>query len=502
MKNPVFQKIRNYTLLIGEGAFDLGVNLMMMIMVERSLGVAGLGIFSYLLSLFVLAGFLSEFGISSHLEREVAMTPDKKKRGKVTEDAARAILVTSLVCTAVFFIFAVSGMTLTRVDERAAAYIIMGITIPIRNFNRLRVAFLQGNREYDTAATFKSMKRLYLLGAVFVLLKWNFLPSYLMLGYLFSEIGLMVKARKKVRLPGFSSLFKGTRALRPTLEQSVGFFLTDEALDVILYMDFLILGFFVTSQDLGLYAEASILARIFLLIPISIKPVFLGQYCALAAQNRLPAAASPLKTATAFLFFLHSVLGLYILLFFSGILETLFKIHHVSMVPFYIFAEIFPGLLFFSAVASQEPLYEAAGQVGVLQKRIITVAGINLVLNLFFIPVAGFFGAAFATTASMFAYFMFFGAHLNPVFRIDKMKYVFAGAAVYLTFMLFQALDPGIVLTLAAVPVLLFMLLMGMDFFNVASDTHLRPMDVFRLARKIRIKMVQPETGGFDDGRQ
>jgi len=49
--------------LIGEGALDLVVNLIVMIMVERSLGEVGLGVFAYLLSILMFAGFISEFGI-------------------------------------------------------------------------------------------------------------------------------------------------------------------------------------------------------------------------------------------------------------------------------------------------------------------------------------------------------------------------------------------------------------------------------------------------------
>jgi O-antigen/teichoic acid export membrane protein len=303
MNNPVLQKIRSCTILVGEGAFDLGVNLIVMVMVERSLGVAGLGIFSYLISLMVFAGFFSELGISGYLEREIAITPSAKDREKIIENTSRAILLTSLVAAALFLAFAISGVTLTRVDERAAAYLIISITLLFRNFNRVRIAVLQGSGAYDTAATLKTYKRLFLLGAVFVLLQWNLPPSYLMLGYLAAEIGLTFKLHKKMRLPKIRILLKGCHHVRRIMEQSLGFFLTDEAMDTIFYMDFLILGFFVTSQDLGIYAEASILARIFLLIPISIKPVFRGHYCGLASQNRLVDAAASIRISAAILFF-------------------------------------------------------------------------------------------------------------------------------------------------------------------------------------------------------
>ena len=56
-------RVRNFSFLIGEGALDLLVNLIVMIMVERSLGEVGLGVFAYLLSILMFAGFISKFGI-------------------------------------------------------------------------------------------------------------------------------------------------------------------------------------------------------------------------------------------------------------------------------------------------------------------------------------------------------------------------------------------------------------------------------------------------------
>lgn len=136
------------------------------------------------------------------------------------------------------------------------------------------------------------------------------------------------------------------------------------------------------------------------------------------------------------------------------------------MVSFYVFAELLPGLLFFSAVTSQDPLYEAEDKVAFLQKTVILIALLNFTLNCLFVPFAGFFGAAFATSGSMFVYFILFGKHLNPLIRLNKINYIIAGAAVYLTYMLFQKLDLSFVLTFFLVPAFLFALFFITNFFN------------------------------------
>lgn len=474
------QRVRNFSFLIGEGALDLVVNLIVMIMVERSLGETGLGVFVYLLSILVFAGFISDFGISRCLERKITTVEGGKAQTQAIEKALYAVLITSIVCAVLFLLTAVFDTTHTRVEEKVAAYFIIGIIIPLRNLNRIRIAILQGSGKFGITASLKTWKRIILLGTVFLLLLWNIPPSYLIIGYFVSELGLMIKSRRSIKLPAFKSKWYKQSKIRSTLRQSRRFLLTDEALDVVLHMDFLILGIFVTSSDLGLYAEASIFARIFLIVPSSIKPVFRKQYCSLASTNRLEDAAVTFRVSAALVFFLHSVLALYILLYFSEITRSLYHYQGKSMVSFYVFAELLPGLLFFSAVTSQEPLYEAEDKVAFLQKAVIIVALLNFALNCFFVPLAGFFGAAFATSGSMFVYFALFNKHLNPLFRLNTIKYIIAGAAVYLTYMLFQKLDIGFGLAFFLVPAFLFVFFFISNFFNFESG-HGKPEPMFVL---------------------
>ena len=426
-KDKWFEKLKDYFSLIGEGALDLGVTLIVMIMVERFRGEAGLGTFTYLLSILVFAGMFSEFGISRHLEREVASSLDNdagdNSQAKVIRDALNSVLIVSVVFSGVFLAAALSTASLTSVEENAVAYLIIALTIPLRNFNLIRVAILKGRGNFVTASTLRMWKRIFLFIAIFLFLVWRIPASFLIGGYLVSEFGMHLRSRKDISLPRFKKITRKGSNILSTLNQSRRYILTDDALDVVLYMDFLILGIFVSSSDLGLYAEASILARLFLLVPACVRPVFRKKYCALAAECRTEPMAVSVHMSTAFFFFLNSVLSIYFLTYFPGLLEGLYHVHGKSMVPFYIFAEIVPGLLFFATVTPLEPLYEAEDKVGLLQRTDLRVASLNVVLNLFFVPFAGFYGAAFATSASMFVYFILFGKHLDSALRIDKMKY-------------------------------------------------------------------------------
>lgn len=452
--------------LIGEGALELAVNLVLMIMVARYQGTAGLGVFTFLLSVFVFAGCISDFGISRYLEREISMTRDEEVQAAIIGKSLCAAFVTSLCCLLFFSVMAVMGGALTRVEEKVAAYMIIGAAVSLRNFNCIRVAILQGNGLYRIAAGLKTWKRLILLGTLYILLVWHVAPSYLVAGYFISELGMMLKARKAIRLPRLRTSMKLYRQVFAIFEKSSRFLFADDAMAVALHTDFFVLGIFVFSSDLGVYAEAVIMARIFLLVPVSLKPAFRKQYCAGSARKNLQTTAVFVQASTAFFFFANSVMALYILLNFRDVTQYLYHGPGSHEAAFLIFAEILPGLLFYSAVVHQEPVYEAAQREDLLQKNILFITLLNFVLNCFFIPFAGFWGAAFATSCTMFVYFIRFTKPLEAMYHVNKIKYIIAGAGVYLVYMLFSNMMLGFVAVFFLVPAALIIMFYLLDMFN------------------------------------
>jgi O-antigen/teichoic acid export membrane protein len=98
---------------------------------------------------------------------------------------------------------------------------------------------------------------------------------------------------------------------------------------------------------------------------------------------------------------------------------------------------------------------------------IVVIAIVNLVLNFYLVPFAGFFGAATATMISMVLYFLLFGLKLGKLFSPQKRSYLLAGGCVYLTHALMRFVHTGWVLSLCLVPVILFVLLFFIGFFDL-----------------------------------
>ena len=64
---------KDYVLSVGESAVDIVVSLLLLVLVGRAYGPGGLGVYSFLLSVFVLISFLAEFGVGKYVEKELAM---------------------------------------------------------------------------------------------------------------------------------------------------------------------------------------------------------------------------------------------------------------------------------------------------------------------------------------------------------------------------------------------------------------------------------------------
>ncbi len=443
------------SLVIGERTFELITNLVMLVLVERTCGQSGFGIYSYLLSLYTLAAYLAEWGIPHVLERETALHSESAiDQASLLENAFRAVLI--LGGFAAFLILASSAYdtSSTRIEEKIGAYLLIGLAIPLRNINRLRLASLNGQGRHGEAAGLHWKKRIAFIVTVLVLLELQVQPSYLVAGFLVSELFLALSGRKKLRLPAVRTVLSGLDRLRGTLREGFRVLFTDDALDVVLYVDILVLGFFMSSRDLGVYAEASVFARFFLVIPTSLRPVFLRRFCVLSTHCEDLHAFALAHRAVTRLFAVQSLLVLYMLLFYPAALRFFFETRGEELLSFRVFEVLAPGLLFSSSMVVIEPLYEATGRVDTLKRLMLTVFCANLILNLSLVPVSGLFGAACATSFSMMLHCVLLGACLVGPHRLKINTGLAAGCTVFLTYWMMEPLDAG-VLSILLTPVLL-----------------------------------------------
>lgn len=426
---------------VGEGFLGMAVQLASMVLVERRYGAAGLGVYSYLLALFHLAAYLADFGISRWVEREtVLLAGQPEKRATAWGDAVQAQTWTNLIVLALCCLSAPYDISFTRIQERVASYVLIGLAIPIRNGAKLRLAALHGLGKHQEVAKLEVRKRFVFLASVLIGTFFSLAPSLLIGSVLVSELVLLFSTAGRVSLP-FPRLHYGlTARIRQTLRDCRPLVFTDQAFELILYIDLVVLGIYLQSADLGVYAETSFMARLFLLIPISLRPIFRQKYCAAIVSDSPDRAAQLLGKLSSVLFLAHSFLALFILLFYSEALGIVFRTRGEEQLSFKLFEILLPGLVLCSSVMASEPLYEALDAKGSLRKLVITVLVCNVAMNLYLVRSFGNYGAATATLIATALYFLLFGSGLPPVYRPSRVTALYGGTAAYVVFALLRAI--------------------------------------------------------------
>ncbi|NTU48580.1 MAG: oligosaccharide flippase family protein, partial [Syntrophobacteraceae bacterium] len=240
-------------MVVGEATLATVVNLVVMVLVERSHGQWALGVYSYLFSFYHLVAHVAQWGVPRYLERETALNESTPSRqAQALMEAFQLVLLMGMATGIACALSAPFDTSFTRIQEKMAAYFIIGTAVPVRSLNKLRMAGLHGLGRHRDVAVIEGKKHLLFLGTVAALLAWDAPPSYLTLGFLASELYCMTAGRKTLKLPSFRSGWTGSpERLRRTFDEGGRYLFCDDALTVILYVDLLILGIFLSAWDLG-----------------------------------------------------------------------------------------------------------------------------------------------------------------------------------------------------------------------------------------------------------
>ena len=115
MNNTQLRKAKEILLSLSQGAVGLFVNIIILIVIERAYNEAGLGIFSYLFSLYVISGFITEFGVAGLVERETAI--DNEEKEIIIRDVYCTLFWVGLFFSGLFISTAAFNTYYTRVNE-------------------------------------------------------------------------------------------------------------------------------------------------------------------------------------------------------------------------------------------------------------------------------------------------------------------------------------------------------------------------------------------------
>ena len=430
MANSSKLSATSYLLTIGEMAIDIAVSLLLLLMVGRAYGPSGLGVYTFLLSVFVIVSFLCEFGVNKWVEKELAADSHLDEHTLLAEAKAATLAagVVAAACTAILGSWAAGAETVAQ--GMWSGFVLLIVAVPLSIYSGHLTSVLHGRGLHQDVSRASFIKRSIQVVLVYFLSSAGLRPELLMSVFILSEMTFILAARKKAAVPSLLAALGKLGHVAAVFRRSLKHYFTQEGLRVLFFVDFFALGFFVSASQEGAYAEASVLARLFLLIPLGAAPLYRAKVYEAAEPGGDDVYSSSRRTA-ARLFTIHAIAALLFLLYFPQILRAVFYIQGDVPQFFKAFSMLLPGLLFFIPTVVTEPLFIRDGKEDELNRLAANVFVLNAILNFYLIPFAGVFGAAAATSISLVIYFVLFSRKLGRERILSVRVYLLEGGLIY-----------------------------------------------------------------------
>lgn len=417
----------------------LAISFVFNIVVGRFLGPTNLGLYSITTSIYTIVALLGGLGIPIATVKYVAEF--KNQENKLDNYLSTALvnsaffgLITTLV------LFALSGFIadIFHAEELKVLIQIISFTIPIFIINSTLLSLLNGLREMKSYSFRSVLRSSLLLLFTFLLLLMGLSIEGVILAVLLSEIGILcyltftTRGYFKFNLDHFTKTTK--MVVRFGVQVVFGSFLWT----INNYVDKLLVGFLLSTADLGIYSIALVMANGLLMVPGAVSTVtypIISEYKINKDQIEIQ---NMINRSMRYSVVIVSFLGLLLAFFSTPIILLLLKSQYLpAVVPLEIL--IF-GMIVLSGVNSVGYSFTALGRPDLVYKLNIIILIVVSCLCFLLIPFFGINGAAIANAAS-FSLFALINFHLYKnvlEIKIDVKRYFASILFVGLILVLFS----------------------------------------------------------------
>lgn len=380
------------------------ISLLLGIILARYLGAEKYGIYAYAFAISSTLTVFAEAGLPTLLLREVAALETQEKWGKLRGLFLRALqlnLATSfcIVCIAtIYFWFYNRNM---QFDLQCKTLILAILLLPLSTMIKLFSSVLSGLQHVVLATGISELIRpgivLLLIGGLFFLYPSVRQPHYAMAVQLLSQAAILsLFTVLLIRLlPRYIFAVKSCYDTRYWFTTSFSFALMSGAGILNSQADILLLGFFRTPNEVGLYRVAMQGAGLVAFGLQAANTIVAPQFSRLYAQSDLERLQRLVSVSAKVI--LLSAVPLALAFIFAGeyILRLLFGKEYISgHIPLAILSA---GQLINAAMGSVGFLLTMTGHEKVVVKTFIGTAIFNLAANAALVPAFGIVGAAIAT---------------------------------------------------------------------------------------------------------
>lgn len=396
-----------FWLIFGETISRL-LRFFVVIYAARTLGTNGWGIFSYALSIGGLLMILADLGLSGFVTRELS----KSKEGLNTL-VSTAVFIKIIVLSISVVVVIFCGPLISKLDGARQLIPLVAFILLFDSLRELGFAFNRAfeKMEYETLA--KIIAGVAMLGAGLILFNKNTTPHTItivyFIGSLMGTVAIIWMLRKKIHFSFSAVRFS---LIRKIIVITFPFAFVSLLVSIITNIDTYMLGIWRTSAEIGIYSAAQRLYQFPLAIPALLSMAMFPMLARFSISESTKLKNVLEKTLSAIILlaipiaFGGVILAKKIVIIFLGI-EYLraASVLQILMITTLI---TFPSIILSSAIfaVNEQKIFFKASGIGAL---------INILLNLFLIPLWGAIGAAIST---------FFALAITTIFMWKRIKKV------------------------------------------------------------------------------
>jgi len=443
------------TIVKGTGIVFFGIvmskvfSYLLRIFIARYYGPNDYGIFNLALAVLGIFMIFALLGQQSGVIRFTAFYRAKKDeprvRGVITSSIIMVMLLSIAMALVMYFSSAYIVTNFFREPTLVPLLMVMSLSIPFSAVFTLvtsvYIGFKRIRYQVFTDYIFQNFAKLAFviafgmmgLGITGIGWAWVFGSILtLMLALYYLEKMFPVIKRKAASVSMKKEMFVYSLPLLLTASISYG----------ILWVDTLMIGYFMNATDVGIYNAAMPTAQLLIIFPNALAMLFLPIITELLAKKDTGGMKKIYKTVTRWTFYLNFPVFLLLVLFPGPIINMFFGPEYISGYMALIILSF--GMMFRKVIPSSKLMEMLKKTNFILYITIVDIC-VDVALNLLLIPIYGITGAAIATTTTyiisflLLLYFSYRFSGIEP-FSFNILKAVAAGlisAAVIYTINLF-----------------------------------------------------------------
>lgn len=395
------------------------------VLLARFMGAEYYGVYNLALSLIQIASVLAIFGLFVALSRFIPFHLELGEKA-IVKSAIRFssgfVLCISILIAVIIFIF----------SERLATDIFHdpNLTMPLRFFSiglplvtlpSILSGVIRGFKAVKYIVAIESVgeklvKLVVFIPFIFILIGYRLfgaIAAYLtsMIFTIFTYIFII---RKKL-FPDYSE-FRTIPIGKKLLSFALPLALTGVTFLFAEKTDVILLGYYITSKDIGIYQTALNIGLILNYVGISFSYIFLPVISGLIAKGKTSILETLFKSSSKWMFLIVFPMFLYILLFSKEVLTLLYGIEYSEAYLALVILTFGVSMTVFTGLTGN--VLVGMGHTKLILACEVIAAITNVSLNIILIPIYGIIGAAIGTAASFFTRNLF---SLIFVYKISKM---------------------------------------------------------------------------------